>query len=308
MSTFKSMMKQRPNLDDLSKKLDEVMGGKKEYKKDERFYYPQLDEKGNGFAIIRFLPTSANDDAPFVTELTHRFQGQRGWFIEKCPKTLGWDHSCAVCDSNDALWQGSKSDQEVARKQKRQKKFISNIYVVKDPVTPDNEGKVFLFRYGPRIMDMLKLAINPNGALDENGDPVEAFDPFDMFNGANFTLRIRRVDNQINYGASKFGSSGNALLGADEKLLEEVWNKEYTLNEIIKEDIKTADEIDTKFRRVTGQVVAPRAVETADAPVVGGSTDIEANDEDDVPFDVLDSSSAVEDDTMEYFKKLIEEG
>jgi len=154
---------------------------------DDRLWKLDVDKSGNGYAVIRFLPAPDGEDLPFVKVYSHAFQGPGGWLIDNCLTTLN-GQKCPVCEYNSGLWNnGTDAGKEVARKQKRKLTYVSNIYVVKDPANPDNEGKVFLFKYGKKIFDKLTEAMQPEF---EDESPI---DPFDFWQGANFKLKAKNV-------------------------------------------------------------------------------------------------------------------
>ena len=211
---------------------------------DERMWRPEVDKAGNGFAVIRFLPAPANEDVPFVRLFDHAFKGDGGWLIDGCLTTVG--EKCPVCEHNSALWgTGTKENQETVRKQKRKLSFISNIYVVKDPAHPENEGKVMLFKYGKKIFDKLNAAMNPEF---EDESPLN---PFDLWSGANFKLKIRKVEGYQNYDKSEFEAPA-ALLNSDEEL-ETLWRSEYALTPFLdRKNFKSYDEIKNRLNKVMG--------------------------------------------------------
>ena len=139
----------------------------------ENYWKPELDKSGNGYAVIRFLPTPEGEEMPWVSYFDHGFQGPGGWYIEKSLTTIGKQDP--VSEYNTQLWNtGIEANKEIARKQKRRLHYVSNIYVVSDPKNPHNEGKVFKYRYGKKIFEMLKEAISP--AFEDE----KAINPFDL--------------------------------------------------------------------------------------------------------------------------------
>ena len=189
------MKKRSGDVSALSDKM-EKMNDKKSYK-DDRYWRPELDKSSNGYAVIRFLPAPGDEELPFARLYTHGFQGKGGWFIENCPTTIGG--KCPLCEVNNDLWNsGLESDKDIARQRKRRLSYISNILVVSDPSNPQNEGKVFLYKYGKKIFDKIQESMKPEFA-DET--PV---DPFDFWKGANFKLKVRKVAGYINYDKSEF--------------------------------------------------------------------------------------------------------
>jgi len=280
-------------------------GGEKKSYGDENYWKPELDKSGNGYAIIRFLPTPEGEEMPWVSYFDHGFQGPGGWYIEKSLTTIG--KKDPVSEYNTSLWNtGLEANKEQARKQKRRLHYVSNIYVVSDPKNPHNEGKVFKYRYGKKIFEMLKEAISP-AFEDEN-----AINPFDLRNeGANFKIKIRKVDGYWNYDKSEFDSQ--TALFEDENQLNDIYTSLNSLNEIISpEKFKSYEELKTKLDRVLG-LAGGVATSTAESI---------AEDMEEVPWSgvnenvadepVISSAESTpmnesEDDAMDYFKKLATE-
>jgi hypothetical protein len=210
---------------------------------DERFWKPEVDAAGNGYAVIRFLPAPEGEDVPFIRYYDHAFKGPSGaWYIENSLTTLGQQDP--VSEYNSQLWNsGVEKNKETARKQKRNLRYVSNIYVVNDPAHPENNGKVFLFRYGKKIFDKLNDAMNPKF-------PGETpMNPFNLWTGANFKLKIAQVAGYRNYDSSVFGPV--EPLSADDAVLEKIYMSEYPLQEFIAKDkFKTYDELKAKLHRV----------------------------------------------------------
>ena len=258
---------------------------------DDRIWKPERDKSGNGYAIIRFLPPVDGEDMPWVRLFSHGFQGPGGWYIENSLTTL--NQKDPVSEYNTSLWNnGTDEGKEVARKQKRRLNYYSNIYVVKDPANPSNEGEVFLYKYGEKIFDKVNDSLNPE-FQDET--PVN---PFDLWEGADFKLKIRTLDGFVNYDRSEFDSP-TPLLGGDDEKLEELWNKQYKLQELVAPDqFKSYDELKTKLDRILGKV---EQIQEPSAPSVFEST---------AKSDVVISTSSEadeDDDAMSYFAKLAEE-
>jgi len=211
---------------------------------DDRVWKLECDKSGNGYAVIRFLPAPDGEDLPFVKVYSHAFQGPGGWLIDSCLTTL--NQKCPICEHNSGLWNsGMDSNKEVARKQKRKLTYMSNIYVVKDPTNPENEGKVFLFKYGKKIFDKLTEAMQPEF---EDETPI---DPFDFWTGANFKLKAKNVAGYRNYDSSEFASQG-ALLN-DDDAMEAIWKKQYSLAEFVSPDqFKSYEEMKKRLDSVLG--------------------------------------------------------
>jgi hypothetical protein len=246
MVDFATLKKNRSkSLDKLNSQLSAMAQKSYSDPNEGNFWKPTRDKAGNGFAIIRFLPAPPNEDMPFIQMWDHGFQGPNGlWYIEKSLTTLKKDDP--VSELNSKLWNsGVEADKEQARKQKRRLKYISNIYVVKDSGNPDNDGKVFLFAYGKKIFDKINDMMIPQF---EDEKPVN---PFDLWEGANFRLKIRQFEGYPNYDKSEFDSP--APLFEDDDKLEETWKQEHSLQELIdSKHFKSYDELKAKLHRVLG--------------------------------------------------------
>ena len=190
---------------------------------DDRLWKCERDKSGNGYAVIRFLPTAEGEDVPWVRVWNHGFQGPGGWYIENSLTTL--NQKDPVSEFNTALWNnGTEAGKEQARKQKRRLNYYSNVYVIKDPANPENEGQVKILRYGKKIFDKINDLMNPE-FQDE-----DAVNPFDFWAGADFKMKIRMVEGFVNYDKSEF-ESASALLEGDDAKLEELWKTQYALTE-----------------------------------------------------------------------------
>lgn len=212
---------------------------------DDRFWKPEMDKTGNGYAIIRFLPSPDGEDLPWVKMYSHGFQGPGGWYIENSLTTTG--QKDPVSEYNRDLWNsGTEKDKETVRKQKRKLSYYSNIYVVSDPKNPHNEGKVLLFKYGKKIFDKIMAAMQPEF---EDESPIN---PFDFWQGANFKLKIRKVDGYWNYDKSEFDSV--SIMNSDDDVLESIWKKEYSLSTLVAPDqFKSYEELEKRLKQVLGQ-------------------------------------------------------
>ena len=268
---------------------------------DERLWKLDVDKSGNGYAVIRFLPAPDGEDLPFVKLYSHAFQGPGGWYIENSLTTMG--QKDPVSEYNTMLWNnGTDAGKDAARKQKRKLTYISNIYVVKDPANPENEGKVFMYKYGKKIFDKITAAMQPEF------EDEEAIDPFDFWQGANFKLKAKNVAGYRNYDSSEFARS-SALLD-DDDAMEAIWKKQYSLSEIVAADqFKTYDELKTRLDSVLGNKVRPVTEDLEDESEGRGpapratSTPGDFNSEDILPS----NSSTDDDDTLSYFAKLAED-
>ena len=248
MSSFANLKRSSSSsLDKLTKAVESLNAPANYDAEAEKYWKPDLDKSGNAFAIIRFLPAPSQDGdggIPFIKYYDHGFQGIGGWYIEKSLTSIGQNDPCG--DYNTELWQsGIEANREIARKQKRRLHYVSNIYVVKDSKNPENEGKVFLFRYGKKIMEKIMQAMKPQF---EDEKPI---DPFNFWGGANFKLKIRKVDGYQNYDLSEFDSP--APLFEDDDEIEKVWKQEYSLTEILDpKNFKSYDELKARLNKVLG--------------------------------------------------------
>ena len=260
---------------------------------DERLWKPEVDKAGNGYAVIRFLPAVDGEDMPWAKLYTHAFQGSGGWYIENSLTTLG--SKDPVSEYNSQLWNsGIDADKEVARKQKRKLSYYSNIYVVKDPANPDNEGKVFLFRYGKKIFDKITAAMQPEF------EDEEAINPFDFWQGANFKLKIKKVAGFWNYDSSEFAAP-SALLD-DDDALEALWQKEYSLSELVSSDqFKSYDDLKKRLNYVLGL----GAAKTSQDPETVAEEELPPRPEEQVAA-AVSGSDTDEEDALSYFSKLAE--
>ncbi len=227
--SFENMKRNRAKMaEDLTKKLQEQATGG--YVEDPRFWYPKRDKTGNGSAVIRFLPPVEGEDIPYVRVFSHSFKGPTGlWYSENSLTTLGKEDP--VGEFNTKLWNSTTDEESPARKQasaqKRRLTYISNILVIKDPASPENEGKVFLHKYGLQIFNKINEKMNADEKLGE-----VSFNPFDFWEGADFRFKVRVVEKQVNYTTSTFDNP-SALFAGDDAKLEELWKKQYPLNEFI---------------------------------------------------------------------------
>lgn len=244
--SFSDLKKFRENnVNKISDQLTKMVSKQNFKEDDDRFWYPDVDKAGNGFAVIRFLPEVKGEDFPFVRLFQHSFQGPTGsWYIENSLTTLSKPDP--VSEHNTFLWNtGVDADKEIARKQKRKLVFISNILVVKDPANPKNEGKVFLFKYGKKLYDKLNEMMNPTTEGEEK------VNPFDFWEGCNLKLKIKTVANFRNYDSSMFEPK-SPVAKTDEEI-ETIWNSQYPLKPFVAEDqFKPYDELTVKLNRVLG--------------------------------------------------------
>ena len=274
-------------------KMNTASGG------DDRLWKPEVDKSGNGYAVVRFLPAPNKEDIPWVKMYSHAFQGPGGWYMENSLTTLG--SKDPVSEHNSRLWNsGVDSDKEIARKQKRKLSYYANIYVVKDPANPSNEGGVFLYKFGKKIFDKLQEAMQPEF---EDETPVN---PFDFWQGADFKIKIKKVAGFWNYDSSEFASPAPLL--DDDAALEAIWEKEYSLQELVStSQFKSYEDLKTRLDYVLGAKRSAPVVEEEDT----SRGQVEDLGESRVPtrtaVAVATRSDEDEDDALSYFQKLAEE-
>ena len=297
---FESLKNSQSNFDKLTKQIEanlnpEDAAKTKNKYQDDRLWKPELDKTGNGYAVLRFLPAPQKEEMPWARVWSHAFQGPGGWYIENSLTTLG--QKDPVSEENTILWNsGVDSDKEIARKRKRKLSYYSNIYVVSDPKHPENEGKVFLFKFGKKIFDKITEAMQP---AFEDEKPIN---PFDFWTGANFKLKIRKVDGFWNYDKSEFEAV--SPISSDDEAVKGIWNKQYPLKPFLEAaNFKSYDELKEKFNRV---IAGSKNTETASEidlpPTTGGvaataTTSVKSNE----------ASGVEDDDTLSYFSKLAED-
>jgi hypothetical protein len=273
---------------------------------DDRLWKLECDKSGNGYAVIRFLPAPNGEDLPFVKLYSHAFQGSGGWYIENSLTTLG--QKDPVSELNSELWNnGTDAGKELARKQKRKLTYVSNIYVVKDPANPANEGKVFLYKYGKKIFDKLTAAMQPEF------EDEEAIDPFDFWQGANFKLKAKNVAGYRNYDSSEFARPEPLL--DDDDAMEAIWKKQYSLAELTAADqFKSYDELKKRLNYVLGSKGSRRVDEEVaeEEDYSRGSTrelteDLRSELSNLKPTRTASVDVDEDDDTLSYFQRLAEE-
>ena len=254
---------------------------------DDRIWKPTVDKAGNGYAVLRFLPATEGSDLPWARYWDHGFKGPTGqWYIEKSLTSLGQQDP--VSESNSKLWNsGDDRDKDIARERKRRLHYVSNVIVQSDPSNPANEGQVFLFVYGKKIHDKIMDLMQPSF---QDEQPV---DPFDLWEGASFKLKIRNVEGYRNYDKSEFAAVSSLSESEDE--LREIYDRMYDLNEFSDPaSYKTYDELSARLALVLGQVVAPQRADMAfqaePAPMKTAAAPV-----------VAATAEADEDDTMSYF-------
>jgi len=298
--SFSALKRQRTSsLERLTKEINKLANKEQGSSSDDRYWQPEVDKAGNGYAIIRFLPAPMNEELPWVRIWNHGFQGPGGWYIENSLTTL--NQPDPVAEYNSKLWNsGNDKDKEIARKQKRRLNYIANIYVVKDPAHPENEGKVFLFKFGKKIFDKINEKMNPEF------DDEKPLNPFDLWAGANFKIKIRKVEGYRNYDKSEFDESAPLL--DDEDDMEAVWKSQHSLAELVASDkFKSYEELKKRLEKVLAEPDGRKksdeddempferpAVRPSAAPAVGKAV-------------AAKPMKSIDDDDLEFFNKLAED-
>ena len=297
--SFADLKRSRGNFDKLTKELEKVTQPttNNNSSDDTRFWKPELDKTGNGYAVLRFLPAVEGEELPWARVWSHAFQGPGGWYIENSLTTL--NKKDPVSESNSLLWNsGVEADKEIARKRKRKLSYIANVLIISDAKHPENEGQVKLFKFGKKIFDKITEAMKPEF---EDEKPIN---PFDFWEGANFKLKIRKVDGYWNYDKSEFDSP-SAIKDNDEAI-EQVWEKQYALKPFLApENFKSYDELKAKLDKVlTGSRNTGTAEDVAIPPVTNvAPVKTETVDNASMSADIDEDG----DETLSYFSKLAEE-
>ena len=300
-TSIAALKRSKSNLDTLIGELNKVAEPQtqKQSYQDDRFWKPELDKSGNGYAVFRFLPAVKNEDLPWARLWSHAFQGPGGWYIENSLTTL--NKKDPVSESNSLLWNsGVDADKEIARKRKRKLSYVANVLIINDAKHPENEGQVKLFKFGKKIFDKITEAMKPEF---EDEKPIN---PFDFWEGANFKLKIRKVDGYWNYDKSEFDSA--SAIADNDEAIEEIWNKQYALKPFLApENFKSYDELKSKLDKVLSGV---RNTGTAEDVAIPPAAQVSKPDV--VAEAVSAPTPAVEqdedsDETLSYFSKLVEE-
>ena len=293
---FESLKKSSSNFDAITKALETKMTPENQQSnnkyQDDRLWKPELDKTGNGYAVLRFLPASNGEEMPWQRVWTHAFQDKGGWFIENSLTTL--NQKDPVSEENTRLWNtGIDSDKDIARKRKRKLSYYANIFVVSDPKHPEQEGQVKLFKFGKKIFDKITEAMQP--AFEDE----QAINPFDFWKGANFKLKIRKVDGYWNYDKSEF--EGVTPLKESDDEIKAIWEKQYPLKPFVDpSNFKTYDELKEKLNRVITGTQSTATVDSVDLPPQTTTA---------VEMPKVSESAPVsdDDDTLSYFSKLADE-
>ena len=292
MVDFSKLKTGSGNLDKLKKSIEALNASSGDANDKEKFWRPEVDKAGNGMATIRFLPAApvdGDDGLPWVKIFGHGFQGPGGWLIDNCLTTK--NQQCPVCEHNNKLWNsGIEANKDIVRKQKRKLNYICNVYIVSDPKHPENEGQVKLFKFGAKIFEKITEAMNPQF---EDETPIN---PFDLWKGANFKLKITKVAGYQNYDKSEFMSS--SPLSEDDAELEKIWKSENSLSELVADkEFKSYDALKDRLEKVLGLNGDVPAAKTTVEQLKAAPKKTVAEPE----------LASEDDDDMAYFAKLAEE-
>ena len=298
--SFAKLKNNRPDLKDMAAKANASPSGTTN-SKDDRFWYPQRDKAGNGYAVVRFLPgLKGQGESYWAKYWDHAFKGPTGqWYIEKSLTTIGQQD--AIAEANSLLWNsGIESDKDIVRKRKRNLRYVTNVLIVSDPANPENEGQIKLYRFGKKIMDKILDTMTPKYP-DE-----KPMDPFDVWDGGDFVIKIKMIDKYPNYDSSVF-KSPSPLFDGDDTKLEAVFDKQHVLDEWVSpENFKTYDELKARLNLVLGEK-APRTVKDT---VSLDTTEEPARMKTSEPVQMQTAEVASaddEDDIMAHFKSLANE-
>ena len=226
---------------------------KKTFESDGTEWKITQDKKtGEGSAVIRFLPEASETANTFVKLVNHGFQKNGKWYIENCSSTHGdWD-SCPACawikeqnwDYNNEADKKAMYGSGVTRKTS----FWANILVVKDPGNKENEGKIFKFRFGKKIMDKVQAEVDVDVELGET--PCDVTCPFE---GKNFLMKLKKVGGNNNYDDSKFQGVSAIDNIDDEAVQKEIFEGMHDIMSIVAKDkFKSMEDLSTAFNRVMG--------------------------------------------------------
>ena len=295
-----ALKRSKSNLDTLVSELAKVAEPQKQQSyQDDRFWKPELDKSGNGYAVFRFLPAVQDEDLPWARLWSHAFQGPGGWLIENSLTTL--NKKCPISEANSLLWNsGVEADKDIARKRKRKLSYYANILIVSDSKHPENEGQVKLYRFGKKIFDKITEAMKPEF---EDETPIN---PFDFWEGANFKLKIRKVDGYWNYDKSEF--EGPSAVFDNDEAIEELWNKQFPLKPFLApENFKSYDELKAKLDRVLTGVRNTGTAEDVAVPPATATNVSNVAETVSAPSTPTTETDNDSDETLSYFSKLAEE-
>lgn len=282
--------------------LQKQSSGGSDRSENPNLWYPKLDEAGNGYAVIRFMPPAEGNNIPWAKRFKHGFKDKGGWLIAECPTTI--DKDCPICAANKELWQTEvKENRAIASRRKRKIEYFLNVLVEQDSKNPENEGQIKIFRCGTKIFEMIQSAQNPEF------EDEQAIDPFDFWEGASFKLKIRKYEGNTNYDKSEFNAQSE-LQGGDDSKLEEVYKQLHDLNEFIKPEVfQDYDVLQKRLNRVIGAENVKNAPTSAEAMVqqptaTANAPATEATATDAPSAEVELESAESTEDALEMFKNM----
>lgn len=265
-------MFKRQDSSKLQAQLAALKGGNGFSKEDPKEWKIKTDAAGNGEALIRFLPSKTEDGLPIVKLVNHSFKVNGKWYWENCSSTHGDFDSCPVCKyiNEKDLYNTDKTEWQLI---KRKASYYANILVLKDPQAPENEGKVFKFRFGQKIYDKIVAMVNVNTDMGEVPVDVTC-----VFSGANFLLKAKKVDKHQNYDDSRFMQQSQLPKIEDEAYQKYLMENMVDLGEIVApSQFKPFDELETKFKKTMGvSMVAGAAASSAAAAINSQLDDFDA--------------------------------
>jgi hypothetical protein len=300
--------KKSADLANLQSELEKLSNQKeKEYIGDQRYWRATQDKSGNASALIRFLPAPIGENAPFVKYFEHVFSGPGGYYNELCLTTLG--KKDPVADANTILWKTNQDDKSEERKTARERKrklvYVSNVLVLKDAANPENDGKVFLFKYGAKIFDLIKSLISPE--VDEFKESVSPSNPFDFWEGRNFVLRIKKVDGYTNYASSEWHKPTPIFPNGSDEDYQKLWEKQYSLQAIIDpSNFKTYEELERRFLKVINPANAPVNAAAKSLSSLNESSKFKDESSDDIEDEMDDTEASSEYDFLAKLRKKVD--
>lgn len=237
---FKKFMKQQNKVADKLRSLTD----KKPSYIDEREWRPTIDKMGNGEALIRFLPQQDPSKAPIILNLYHRIKRNGKFYNEPCPLMYGKD--CPSDQFAQPYWdEDTKESKKIASTYSKKRSYIANILVINDPKMPENNGKVFIYKFGVKIFDKIAAKISPKSEIDE------PLDVLNFMSGHNFKVKIKKVGDWSNYDDCEFVATPSPVAKSESEM-EAIYNKIYSLDEFENVKVKPYDELKKKFIEVIG--------------------------------------------------------
>ena len=220
---------------------------------DQRFYKPKFNKDGTFSAVVRFLPgpvKDGNEEISMIKKYSHYFSGPGGKYDEECLTTIS--QQCPVCDENKKCWDAG--DKQTSRTRARVNSGITNILVINDPQAPENNGKVFLYKFGKKIIEKINEAKKPTNPTKK------AIEVFSYYEGANFYITGKKTvtaegQKFTDYTSSSFESNPSAI--GDDNYIESIDKQLHSVEEFIKPtNFKSYAALQELFSRVMGRSMA----------------------------------------------------